>query len=153
MPIYTKDINMNIRTKKKLQLLMRRFYGTKMPCREIQLLLNLSKDEFRAHIDSYKLEGMFQENFGTYWGLDHIVPAGLFDIDNIEERKICYSYINIMPMENMDNRIKGASIHFSLEKINLLLKKEHKEEVVIILEILKERCIQEIKNRYDKYLI
>ena len=89
---------------------------------------------------------MTLDNFGSDWGLDHIVPVDLFDLSNDEDLKLCYNFNNIMPMYNVDNRLKGASIHFSLVKLDSMYTN-------VYIQSLNERCINEINNRYVKYLI
>ena len=89
---------------------------------------------------------MSYDNFGKTWGLDHIVPVHLFDLSNEDDLKLCYNYNNIMPMFNGDNRLKGASVHFSLEKLNSMYSN------VYIVQ-LKQKCYEEISNTYRKYLL
>lgn len=125
---------------------MRRLYGTNTPSKEIVSLLAIDKDGFINHINKYLIEGMTKENFGTEWGLDHIVPVELFDFSNKEELKLCYNFNNIMPMFNNDNRMKGASVHFSLAKLESMYTN-------VCIEELKRRCKNEINKTYMKYII
>ena len=125
---------------------MRRLYSSNAPSKEIVSLLGINKDEFIHHINKYLIEGMTKENFGTEWGLDHIVPVDLFDLTKQEDLKLCYNYNNIMPMFNSDNRLKGASVHFSLDKLNSMYTN-------VYIEQLKTKCNDEIIRIYQKYLI
>ena len=125
---------------------MRRLYGSNTPSKEIVSLLGIDKNGFIDHINKYLIEGMTNENFGTEWGLDHIVPVDLFDITNDEDLKLCYNYNNIMPMFNTDNRLKGASVHFSIAKLTTM-------PTNVYIEVLKRRCNEEIVKRYQKYLM
>ena len=144
---------MKYNLKKKYQIAMRRAYATETPSKEILTLLGGNREEYRNHVNNYLLSGMVIETFGKEWGLDHIVPVELFDLNSEEEKKICYSYLNIIPMFNNDNRLKGASVHFSLEKLNSLLLKEHSDKSKEIIEKLIIKCKGEIESRYSKYLI
>jgi hypothetical protein len=137
---------MKYNTKKRLQIAMRRLYSSNAPSKEIVSLLGINKDEFIHHINKYLIEGMTKENFGTEWGLDHIVPVDLFDLTKQEDLKLCYNYNNIMPMFNSDNRLKGASVHFSLDKLNSMYTN-------VYIEQLKTKCNDEIIRIYQKYLI
>lgn len=137
---------MKYNTKKRLQIAMRRLYCNNAPSKEIVSLLGINKDEFIHHINKYLIEGMTKENFGTEWGLDHIVPVGLFDLNKQEDLKLCYNYNNIMPMFNSDNRVKGASVHFSLDKLNSMYTN-------VYIQQLKTKCNDEIIRIYQKYLI
>ena len=122
---------------------MRRLYLGTAPSGEILDLIGTDRDGLVAHINNYLIEGMTKENFGKTWGLDHIVPVELF---GIEELKLCYNYNNIMPMFNHDNRLKGASVHFSLAKLESM-------HTNVYIQTLIDRCQTEINNRYQKYLL
>lgn len=144
---------MKYNLKKKYQIAMRRLYIDKAPSKEIVNLIGLDKNNFQEYVNKFVLAEMNVEDFGKTWGLDHIVPVELFDLENDEELKCCYSFLNIMPMFNSDNRFKGASIHFSRIKLVSLFDKEINEENKVILQKLINKCDEEILNRYNKYLI
>jgi len=137
---------MKYNTKKKYQIALRRFYNTIAPSKELSSLVGIDKIGFKNHIDKYLVEGMTSENFGSSWGLDHIVPVDLFDLTNKNDLELCYNYNNIMPMFNSDNRLKGASVHFSLEKLNTM-------DANVYIDKLKLRCNEEITRTYQKYLL
>ncbi len=139
--------------KKKYQIAVRRFYTNDSKSKKIDEILSTDKESFRSHINRFLLPEMTKENFGKYWGLDHIVPVELFDLNNIEELRLCYHFINYMPMINEDNRFKGGSVHFSKEKMQSLLQKETDEKTKIIIEKLIQKCNKEISNRYEKYIL
>ena len=131
--------------KKRLQIAIRRLYCNNAPSKEILSLLGIDAIGFRNHIDKYLIEGMTLDNFGKVWGLDHIVPVELFDLSNEDELRLCYNYNNIMPMFNSDNRLKGASVHFSLLKLDTMYTN-------VFIEQLKTKCNNEINRTYLKYL-
>ena len=137
---------MKYKEKKRLQIAMRRLYCTNTPSKEIVSLLGIDKEGFIKHINKYLIEGMTMENFGKEWGLDHIVPVELFDLSNEDDLKLCYNYNNIMPMFNQDNRLKGASVHFSLDKLRSMYTN-------VYIEKLKTKCNEEIIRIYQKYLL
>lgn len=130
---------MATKTVAKHQIALRRFYTGIGKGIQIQQMLGIERSEFIKHIDNQLLNRMTKESFGKIWGLDHIVPIELFDLNNIEELKLCWYYKNIMPMFINDNRKKGASAHFSIEKLNNMGKDE-------MLEKLIEICNDEINN-------
>ena len=144
---------MKYNLKKKYQIAMRRAYATNTPSKEVIKLLGIDKQEFKNHIDKYLIPGMTLENFGKDWGLDHIVPVELFNLNSENETKVCYSYLNIIPMFNNDNRLKGASVHFSLDKLRSLSNKESEKNKLEIIDKLISKCEQEIQERYSKYII
>lgn len=157
---------MKYNTKKKYQIALRRLFATNATSKEMLSLVGTEREPFINHIKKYMISGMTMDNFGPVWGLDHIVPVELFDISNLDERKICYNYNNIMPMFNTDNRNKGMSVHFSLDKLKTLTKNESKEinninpetdidKLLVKNEIIQkliDRCINEIDTTYLKYL-
>lgn len=140
---------MNYNLKKKYQIATRRYYINNSPSKEISKLISLDKKDFISYIDSFLIDGMNKENFGIVWGIDHIIPVEVFDLNNENDKKLCYHYLNLMPMFNNDNKFKGASIHFSLIKLNRL--KEKYSNVYILDELIK-KANYEIEKRYNKYL-
>ena len=131
--------------KKRMQLALRRLYNSDFPNKEILTIIGIDKLGYIDHINKYLLDGMTKENFGKIWSLDHIVPVGVFDLTNEDDRLLCYNYNNIMPMFNNDNRMKGSSIHFSLAKLQAMYTN-------VVIEKLKTKCQHEIEGRYNKYL-
>ena len=137
---------MKYNEKKRLQIALRRLYTSNIPNKEIMALIGTTKEEFIQHIEKYMLDGMTKENFGKVWGLDHIVPVELFDITVPAQKQLCYNYNNIMPMFNNDNRLKGASVHFSIDKLKSM------DANVYITELI-NKCQYHINDVYKKYLI
>ena len=134
---------MNYHTKKRLQIALRRFYTSHSPSKEIAELIGIDREGFRTYVHNCVQSGMTPDTYGVTWGLDHIVPAELFSDDELH---LCYNYNNLMPMFNDDNRMKGASVHFSLAKLESMYTN-------VFIQQLIHRCKKEIQNRYMKYLI
>lgn len=130
---------------RKYQIALRRYFAAQTTSKGLPNLVGIHKVGFIQHIEKYMLDGMSYDNFGKVWSLDHIVPVGLFNFDDPEDLKLCYNYYNIMPMFNSDNKNKGASVHFSLIKLN-------KMESNPIVNSLIQKCNEEINNTYQKYL-
>ena len=84
------------------------------------------------------------ENYGKIWQIDHIVPVELFNIDSETDKIICFNYENTIPMFKSDNRLKGASIHFSLE---LLKTKKQSDNIKSLI----DKCEKEVEIRWKKY--
>jgi hypothetical protein len=139
--------------KKKLQIGLRRLYATKNPSKEILKYLSIDKEGFIDYINSKLLDGMTLENFGSVWGIDHVVPVELFDLNNEDDLRLCYHFINIIPMFNNDNRFKGGSVHFSVILLDNNIKKEKEKKHQNILLKLLAKCEEEILCRYNKYLL
>lgn len=89
---------------------------------------------------------MTDKSFGKEWQLDHIVPVELFDLEKEDDLKLCFNYLNMLPMYSNDNKSKGMSIHFS----DIFLRKMKKSPII---DRLLEICQSEISTKYDKYLL
>lgn len=55
-------------------------------------------------------DNMSWENYGKYWEIDHSLPINFFDIKNNEDTKICFSWMNLMPLEKYINLKKSNKI-------------------------------------------
>lgn len=130
---------------KKYQIALRRLY-TSSASKEILTLVGTNKIHFISHINNQLIDGMDYSNFGTEWSLDHIVPVNAFDLTDNEQLHLCYSYNNIMPMYNIDNRAKGASLHFGLIKLNTLEPNDVVDKLINL-------CNNKIEEVYGKYLV
>jgi len=66
---------------------------------------------------------MTDENYGTVWMMDHVIPIRLFDIQNNfeENKKNCYSWYNISPLSSKIN----CSKFISIDKTQLETHKNH----------------------------
>lgn len=137
---------MKYNLKKKYQIALRRLYETNLPCKEIKNMVGIDHEGFIAHINKYRIPGMTDENFGLAWGIDHIVPVDVFDLTDKTDLNLCYNYNNLMPMFNEDNRLKGASLHFSVAKLATMYTN-------VFIEMLKDRANLEITRIYQKYLL
>jgi hypothetical protein len=82
-------------------------------------------------------KAMSWDNYGTYWHIDHILPINCFNFVNKNERKICFNWKNLQPLEKNENRDKSDKIEIkyviklfdNIKKINLQydLSKEYQE--------------------------
>lgn len=128
--------------------MLRRFFFTIEPCKEFYKYALCTKDTYRGYVNQYLQTDMSLENYGTLWELDHIVPVELFDLDNEENLKLCYSRFNIIPLYKKHNKAKGSSIHFSFELINSRLKKDPENECLIGL----HQILTKEKEKWEIYL-
>lgn len=55
-------------------------------------------------------EDMTFENHGMYWHIDHVIPCASFDLNDIEQQKICLHWSNLRPLRASENQSKGAKI-------------------------------------------
>ena len=146
-------INTNYNIKKRLSLNLRRFVrGKRMKLdnyeNEILRFIFLSRTDFREYIEHQFLEGMTWENYCSVWEIDHIVPVGQFDMTKEEDLKLCWHYLNMMPLTRKDNEIKAHSLYFAKIEIDKRLKMLPSNN---ILNALKDRINQdeEIHTKYN----
>ncbi|WP_109744952.1 hypothetical protein [Arcicella aurantiaca] len=114
---------------------------------EILRYIVLSRTDFREYIEHQFLEGMTWDNYCSVWEIDHIIPVGEFDMANEDDLKLCWHYLNLMPLFRKDNEIKAHSLYFAkieLEKrLNVLPSNP-------ILKALKEKTNnEEIHAKYN----
>ena len=82
----------------------------------------LSRTDLREYIEHQFVRGMNWENYCDEWEIDHIAPASLFDLTNIEDMKLCYHYLNLMPLWRKDNVTKANSLYYSKIELEKRLK-------------------------------
>lgn len=74
--------------------------------------INLEKNLFRKWFEflySYD-EYINDENHGSYWEIDHVVPCKSFDMTNLEEVKLCYNWKNLQCLRCILNQKKNKFI-------------------------------------------
>ena len=76
-------------------------------------------------------EKMNEENYGSYWNIDHVIPIKTFDIINDLEKhkKSCYSWYNLSPFVSKENNSKSTNIDKTqlqthLDKLTSFCEKE-----------------------------
>ena len=72
-------------------------------------LVNYTRDDLMAHLESQFTKGMTWENYGE-WHIDHIRPISSFIFGSIEDEdfKKCWSLENLQPLWAHDNLRKWA---------------------------------------------
>lgn len=73
-------------------------------------LLGCSIAFFKKWIEYQFDSKMNWENYGIYWTIDHVKPCKSFNLKNIIEQRICFSWKNCRPFEKIRNIIKGDQI-------------------------------------------
>ena len=82
-------------------------------------LIGCSANQLKAHIESQFKRWMTWENYGTHWHIDHIIPCAAFDHSDPKQRKQCWHWTNLRPLEAKENIAKRDKI---IEpQMNLLL--------------------------------
>lgn len=98
----------------------------------LELRCNFSTKELKEHLESQFTPEMNWDNYGTYWEIDHIIPKNQFNFDsyNDKEFKICWSLLNLRPLEikhNQERYFDGSDI--SEELRNKILNQNILEEI------------------------
>jgi len=101
------DINYKVKKRLRTRIwnALRGLYKTD----KTEILLGVSVDKLREHIESRFVVGMTWENYGD-WHIDHIVPCSSFDLSVEENQKKCFHYTNLQPLWASDNQSKGNKI-------------------------------------------
>jgi hypothetical protein len=73
-------------------------------------LIGCSLNELKQHIENQFIPGMFWENHGVYWEVDHILPCSSFDLTDIKQQRQCFHYTNLQPLIKLENRVKSNRI-------------------------------------------
>nr|WQM87186.1 endonuclease VII [Marseillevirus cajuinensis] len=95
-------------------------------------LLGCTIPELKEHISKQLPEGIFWEDHGKKFELDHIVPVSAFDLLDPIQQRVCFHYTNLQPLSRKENSKKGA-------------KFSDKE-----LERLKERLSPEVSENFER---
>lgn len=88
-------------------------------------------------------EEMTWENHGKHWHLDHVLPIKKFNIDDEEEVNICFSWMNMQPLE----RLANISKH---DKIIPEMVDAHIEKLLAYGSFAD--CTEEVTAYIDKYI-
>lgn len=80
-----------------------------------QDILGTSIENARQYIESQFDKTMSWENYGKkendknkkFWEIDHIIPCYIFFLENVNEQKRCFNYLNLQPLWSKDNRDKS----------------------------------------------
>jgi len=76
-------------------------------------LLGCNIEEYKQYLESKFTKGMNWNNYGRKkgcWNIDHIKPCSSFDLNDIEQQKQCFNYINTQPMWWEENLKKGTRV-------------------------------------------
>lgn len=62
------------------------------------------------HIESKFKKGMYWNNYGSHWHIDHIVPLSRFDLSDPYQAKLANHWTNLQPLEASRNMEKSDRI-------------------------------------------
>ena len=71
-----------------------------------ETLVTYTLQQLKEHLESQFNKNMSWDNYGSYWEVDHIVPKNTFEFTTYTDKqfKICWSLINLRPLEKTANR-------------------------------------------------
>lgn len=87
-------------------------------------IVNYTIEDLVNHLEKQFDDKMSWENYGRYWSIDHIIPRSYFNYKDYNdiEFKICWSLLNIRPLEKIENIIKRDRVDYEFLSI---LKKSY----------------------------
>lgn len=94
--------------------------------------LECSRDELIEWFEYQFKEDMKIENHGSVWCVDHVIPCKEF-LDGKIDKSVVFNYLNLKPVD----------IKYNLKKNKHYDNDECKEHFSIVLEYLKENCIED----------
>jgi hypothetical protein len=108
--------NMNYRIKKSLAARLRTILVSKNDSTMTYIGCNIQylREWFEFNFTSE----MNWENYGTYWSIDHIIPACKFDLSIEDEKFKCSNWSNLMPVTIKFNSSKKQ---IDMEQINYII--------------------------------
>lgn len=68
--------------------------------------MSLILDWFSFNFD----DTMTLQNHGSYWHIDHAMPIKSFNLDDTSEYDVCFSWMNLMPLDKLKNIKKSNNI-------------------------------------------
>lgn len=72
-------------------------------------LIGCSVDFLKEHLEGQFKSGMSWENYGK-WEIDHIKPCACFDLSKPGEQRECFNYLNLQPLWEKENILKGGRV-------------------------------------------
>lgn len=68
-------------------------------------IVNYNLHQLKQHLELQFESNMTWSNYGSYWEIDHIIPINTFNITGYDHNfKICWSLMNLRPLEKITNR-------------------------------------------------
>lgn len=84
-----------LKEKRKWQIAMRRYILEKQPSAQYAPYFGITVEGFRGWIAMQFIGDLSWENFGKQWQLEHIVPVQYFNLQEEEDQKLCWNFLNI----------------------------------------------------------
>lgn len=110
---YKNDIESKLlqRYRTRVRLCIKKKYYPKNKHFEYGQLLGCNWDVLVSWLEYNMTPEMSWENYGTYWHVDHVQPCARFDFSEEENRRKCFNWTNLAPLEAVENLRKSDSIN------------------------------------------
>jgi hypothetical protein len=73
--------------------------------------LNCKREQFLEWIEFQIKDPLKWETYGKDWVIDHVIPIDFFDLEQDEQRYMCFSWFNLRPLLIKDNLSKSNKIY------------------------------------------
>lgn len=131
----------SLKEKRKWQIAMRRYILEKQPSAQYAAYFGISIEGFRSWIALQFGENLNWDNFGKQWQLEHIIPAQYFNLQDEEDLKLCWNFLNIR-VKNEDGpstlEVTGFAAIQYFEEISALTQWEIAGKMVQKLQALQK---------------
>ncbi len=97
--------------------------------------------EFHFSIDT----DMSIQNHGSYWHIDHVIPIKLWDLNDLDQQKLCFNWKNLMPLKAPNNISKN-------DRIDMVQINEQNRRLKLFSQIMNVEY-QEISHYMAKHAI
>ena len=70
-------------------------------------LLGCTFKEYKVYLENLFDSNMNWDNYGVYWEIDHIKQCSTFNLELLENQKLCFHFTNTQPLSKIDNQRKS----------------------------------------------
>jgi hypothetical protein len=90
--------------KRRIAVALRRYIVERLPSKKYRVYFGCSQDFMRAFIRSQFLDGESWQGFGVKWKIGHVLAAGYFDMENENDRRLCWNWMNLRVTRGVEIR-------------------------------------------------
>lgn len=72
-------------------------------------LIGCTVEFLKEYLQKLFKPGMSWDNYGE-WHIDHIIPCASFNLENLDEQKKCFNFLNLQPLWAVENLKKHDNI-------------------------------------------
>jgi hypothetical protein len=94
----------------RVRLCIKKKYYPKNTAFDYATLLGCPWDFLVGWLEFNMTDAMTWENYGPFWHVDHVIPCASFDFSKEEDRRKCFNWTNLMPLEGIENIKKSDTM-------------------------------------------